>query len=124
MRRGLILVALLASAATSRAFCQTPRALLPIEFEHSAEFRWLQKPVSSSRVLDEMKDPSAWRFSGTGKISFPTEPRRALRVDMQLFVDTPAPTRNGLSSVNLQRAFPGEDWRAYNRISLWVRPDY
>src|SRR5215468_2703136 len=111
MRRGLAVAALLASAATSRAFAQAPRALLPIEFENSAEFRWLQKPVLSARVLDDMKDPSAWRFTGTGKISFPTEPSQALRVDMQMFVDKPAPTRNGLSSVNLQRAFPGEDWR-------------
>src|SRR5690606_20758855 len=37
--------------------------------------------------------------------------------------DEPAPTRNRLSSVNLRRTFAGEDWSAYNRISLWIRPD-
>ncbi|HEY9227126.1 MAG TPA: glycoside hydrolase family 9 protein, partial [Gemmatimonadaceae bacterium] len=100
---------------------------MPIDFANSAEFAWLRKPVLASRTLDDMTQSSTWRFSGTGRLAFPSEPRlgdmRVLRVDMQMFVDKPAPTRNGLSSVNLQRAFAGEDWRGYNRISMWVRPD-
>jgi len=48
---------------------------------------------------------------------------RVLRVDMQMFRDAPAPTRNRLSSGNLRRAFGGEDWRAYNRLSLWINPE-
>jgi hypothetical protein len=107
---------------------QTPRVLLPIEFSNSAEFGWLRKKVEASRTLDDMTQPAAWKFSGTGRLSFPAEPQlgdmRVLRVDMQMFVDKPAPTRNQLSSVNLQRAFDGEDWRQYNRLSLWVRPEF
>ena len=117
------------------AFTTTPlasqsyptRPLMPIEFERSAEFRWLRKPVLASRVLDDMSDSSRWRFTGTGRISFPAESRlgvmRALRVDMQMFTTTPAPTSNRLSSVNLRRTFAGEDWRQYNRISLWLRAE-
>ena len=41
-----------------------------------------------------------------------------------MFRDTPAPNRARLSSVNLQRAFANEDWRAYNRLSIWMRPDF
>ena len=48
---------------------------------------------------------------------------RVLRIDMTMFTDSPAPTRNRLSSVNLRRPINGEDWRGYNRISLWIRPD-
>jgi hypothetical protein len=114
--------------AASPVGAQTPRPLLPIEFTNSAEFGWLQKKVEASRTLDDMTQPAAWKFSGTGKLSFPAEPRpgdmRVLRVDMQMFVDKPAPTRNQLSSVNLQRAFGGEDWRGYNRLSLWIRPEF
>ena len=40
-----------------------------------------------------------------------------------MFTTTPAPTSNRLSSVNLRRAFDGEDWRQYNRLSMWIRPD-
>jgi hypothetical protein len=100
---------------------------MPIDFEHSAEFRWLEKPVLASRLLDDMTDSSRWQFAGTGRISFPSEPRlgtmRALRVDMQMFTTTPAPTSNRLSSVNLRRTFAGEDWRQYNRISVWMRAE-
>jgi hypothetical protein len=110
------------------ADAQQPRALLPIEFEKSAEFRWLEKPVQSSRVLDDMTQPSTWRMTGTGRLTFPADPRlgdmRVARVDMQMFTTTPAPTSNRLSAVNLRRAFDGEDWRPYNRLSLWVRPEY
>ena len=106
---------------------QTPRALIPIEFENSAEFAGLRKPVHARRTLDDMTRPGTWRFTGTGDLSFPAEPRlgdmRVLRVDVRMFTDTPAPTRNRLSSVNLRRAFDGEDWRGYNRLSMWIRPE-
>ena len=120
----LILVGL---AALKNAAAQTPRPLMPINLANSAEAAWLKKPVQASRALDDMTQSTTWRFSGTGQLAFPTEVRRGnmrvLHVDMQMFVDKPAPTRNGLSSVNLQRAFPGEDWTGYNRISMWIRPD-
>lgn len=100
---------------------------MPIEFENSAEFGWLNKQVLDSRLLDDMTDPSTWAFRGTGRLTFPADGGHAgmpaLRVDVEMFSDTPAPTRNGLSSVNLKRAFPGEDWSGYNRISLWIRPE-
>src|SRR5688572_11203886 len=115
MRRRTVLGAVaLASIGFASATAQSPRALLPIDFANSAEFGWLQKPVLDNRVLDDMTRPDAWRFSGTGRLTFPTEQRlgdmRVLRVEMQLFTDSPAPTRNRLSSLNLRRMFNGEDW--------------
>lgn len=109
------------------AAAQTPTELLPIEFEHSAEFRWLNKEVIESRMLDDMSDPDTWTIDGTGTARF-TENEgpggsSMMRVDMQMYVDEPAPTGNGLSSVNLSRAFAGEDWSAFNRISIWIRPE-
>ncbi|HEX6133855.1 MAG TPA: glycoside hydrolase family 9 protein [Longimicrobiales bacterium] len=119
-------LALLASLCAPAA-AQSPRPLLPIEFENSAEFAWLNKMVHASRVLDDGTQPARWSFSGTGSVTFPAEPRaggmRVLRVDVQMFADSPAPTRNRLSAVNLRLAFGGEDWRGYNRLSLWIRPE-
>ena len=113
--------------AAATAAAQTPRPLLPIEFENSAEFAWLRKPVIAARVIDDLTRPETWRMTGTGTLTFPSEPRlgdlRVLRVDMQMFVDSPAPTRNRLSSINLRRALNAEDWRAYNRLSMWIRPE-
>jgi hypothetical protein len=106
---------------------QSPRPLLPIRFERSAEFRWLNKEVLDRRRLDDGTDPSTWRLEGTGELTFPDRSgpgnTRVLRVDMKMFRDEPAPTRSGLSAVTLRRAFPGEDWSRYNRISLWIRSD-
>src|SRR5262245_13592670 len=124
--RIIALNALLLGAALD-ASAQSARPLLPILFEHSAEFNWLRKPVLASRVLDDLTQAGNWRMTGTGTLTFPAEPRlhdmRGLRVDMQMFTDSPAPTRNRLSSINLRRNFPSEDWRAYNRISLWIKPE-
>lgn len=109
------------------ALTQTPRPLLPIPFENSAEFTGLGKPVHASRVLDDMSDSTTWRLTGTGTLSFPVEPRlrdmKVLRVDVRMFTDTTAPTRNRLSSINLRRMFGGADWSGYNRLSLWIRPE-
>lgn len=106
---------------------QTPAMPMPIEFQHSAEFGWLNKEVLDSRMLDDMTDPSDWAFEGTGRMEFPADgcpgEMPVLRVDVDMFTDMPAPTRSGLSAVNLKRAFPGEEWIEYNRISLWIRPD-
>jgi hypothetical protein len=128
MRSTFSLVVVALTLVTAQARSQSPRTLLPIEFVNSAEFGWLQKPVQASRVLDDMTQPAAWKATGTGTMTFPTAPRmddmRVLRVDMQLFRGSPAPTRARFSTMNLQRAFANEDWRGYNRLSLWIRPDF
>ena len=129
-RMKTLLAALMLAPVASLAAQQTApvRPLLPIDFVNSAEFGWLNKPVSSRRVLDDMTQPTIWRLTGSGKLSFPAEPRlgdmRTLRVDMQLSREAPAPGRPRLPSINLQRAFANEDWSAYNRISLWIRPEF
>ena len=118
---------MLAFATASSLNAQTPRPLLPIHFENSAEAGWLRKPVLSSKVIDDMTRADTWRMTGTGTLTFPAQPRlanmRVLRVDMQMFTDSPAPTRSRLSSVNLRRTFNNEDWRPYNRLSMWIKPD-
>lgn len=127
MLRTYVALVVLLFALPPAAAGQTPRPLLPIEFENSAEFGWLRKKVHASRTLDDMTVPGNWNFTGTGNLSFPAEPRlggmRVLRVDMQMFRDGPAPTRNRLSTVNLRRPFGGENWSGYNRLSVWIRPD-
>lgn len=109
------------------AGAQGVRPPLPIQFENSAEFAWLAKQVLDSRSLDDMTDPATWRLQGTGALTFPAAAgpggMPVLRVDMEMFRDRPAPTRNGLSTVSLRRAFPAEDWSGFNRISMWIRAD-
>lgn len=127
--RALLTAAMLLVPCTAFAQSAAPaRALLPIDFVNSAEFGWLQKPVLASRVLDDMTQPSIWKMTGNGTLTFPTAPRlgdmRALRVDMQLSAIDASTGRPRLPAVNLQRAFANEDWSSYNRLSLWIRPDF
>src|SRR3990172_4866074 len=125
-RRPWALCVALVLIGSSPSVSSAQRALLPIDMAHSADAGWLAKPVLARRVLDDMSDSTTWRFSGTGSLTFPTstpDGMRFMRVDMRMFHDQPAPTRNGLSSVNLQRPVPGEDWRDYNRLSFWIRAD-
>ena len=115
-----------AALVSTQLAAQAPAMPMQINYENSAEFGWMSKRVLASRTVEPMTTPANWVFQGTGKLSFLTESsaagRPALRVDMDMFTDKPAPTRSGLSSVNLKRPFAGEDWTAYNRISFWIRP--
>lgn len=43
-------------------------------FEDGANYRWLNKPVAESRLLDSMENLSNWRFGGAGEVSL-TEAR-------------------------------------------------
>ena len=111
-----------------RAQRETPRALLPIDYVNSAEFGWMAKPVLASRMLDDMTQRTVWRLSGAGTLSFPETTTlgsmRALRVDMKLNKGALSSDRPRLPAVNLQRAFANEDWTAFNRLSVWIRPDF
>jgi hypothetical protein len=125
--RSTVLAAVLAPGLAAALAAQEPRPLQPIPFENSAEFAWLAKDVLDSRPLDDMTDPGTWEVQGTGALTFPgaVGPRGmpVLRVDMEMFTERPAPTRNGLSAATLRRPFAGEDWSGYNRLSLWIRAD-
>jgi hypothetical protein len=121
-----IILAPLALVLALPARAQHVTLPLPIDLQHSAEARWLAKPVLERRVLDDMTRPGTWQFSGTGTAVFDTVRAPAetpvLRVNVTMFPAGDAPTRNHLPAVNLRRAFAGEDWSAYNRISLRIRP--
>jgi hypothetical protein len=123
--------------ATLAAFCwavslsafagRVPQMPMPVEFRNSAEYRWLKKPVLDARVLDDMSDPSSWRLRGQGDIVFQTGAgilcERSLRVDVNVHDQQPAPEGRSNTRVALVRHFEGVDWRKYNRISFWIRPE-
>lgn len=55
------------------ALTQSPQRPMPTEYEETTTYRWLQKPVHESRLLDDMENPSTWAFEGTGQMSFTAE---------------------------------------------------
>src|SRR5579862_690414 len=46
-----------------------PQMPMHARFEDGAEFRWLNKKVLDSRLLDNMEDISSWTFTGAGEMT-------------------------------------------------------
>jgi hypothetical protein len=113
------------AAATAPAPPQpTP---MPVDPDRSALKRWLDKPVHASRLLDDMEKPETWTHQGPGRMSLTADRcrdgRQSVRLASRTVTDTPnvkAGRPHGEAS--LRRVVPGEDWSAFNRVSIWVYP--
>jgi hypothetical protein len=135
--------------AARLSFPAAGQELLPEASKDSAANRWLNKKVVASRVLDDMESPAHWTAFSTGapevadaraaqkttepahsvaEISFSREQsrngRQSLRLRMPTRLDVPGPKNGrGWGGAGVRRRFDGEDWRQFNRLSLWVYPD-
>ncbi|MGD0802308.1 MAG: glycoside hydrolase family 9 protein, partial [Terracidiphilus sp.] len=124
----LLLWAGLGGMAISSAISQEPIAPLPMQpvQENGAEFRWLNKPVLNSRLLDGMEDISNWSLKGEGEISLATEHVKDGAHSLQMRSTwNPSHIIDSDEWLDLiaTRHFPSEDWRAFNRISVWIYPE-
>ena len=94
--------------------------------EDGAEFRWLNKKVLDSRVLDSMEDLSTWTFAGAGEMTLTGVRAKDGQHSLRIRSTTGVAQVDGSGEwedLIATRKFPGEDWSRYNRISLWVYPD-
>ena len=124
------------------------RQPIKMPFEQSAAYRWLQKPVLESRPLDGMEDLTTWKgftqggdaivdarkttraatVGNVAAISLSADRvhngTRSLEFHTPVRLEGPAPA-NGRAwgRSGIRRAFAGEDWTHFNRISLWIYPD-
>jgi Glycosyl hydrolase family 9/Cellulase N-terminal ig-like domain len=125
------------------------RAPMVANFQDSAPYRWLNKPVLDSRLLDNMESLTNWSTFTNGapgvvdarvvatvsqasrNVSEMTltrersrDGRQSLRLRMPTKLDGPGPVNGrGWGSAGVKRRFEGEDWRKFNRISLWIYSD-
>ncbi len=128
-------VAVVGAASTSPAGPEVP---MRVPFENSARYRWLNKTVLETRLLDEMETLDCWEQRHTFGYGQPSESRgemaltdavvksgaRSIRLRTRTMGDRPGPQMGRpFGSTSVVREFPGEDWRAFNRVSFWVYPD-
>ena len=125
------------------------RVPMTAKFEDSASFRWLSKKVLRSRVLDDCGSLAHWKAFTTGGIPLvdarvdlkATDAERAvsemsvtaegsrdggpvLRVRVPARLPVPGPkSGRAWGGAGVRRLFGGEDWRRFNRVSFWVRPE-
>jgi Glycosyl hydrolase family 9/Cellulase N-terminal ig-like domain len=118
-------------------------------FKDSASYRWLNKKVLGKSTLDNMESLDSWRsFTSSGvqmvdarKVlitkdssnsvatigltkQFVHEGNQSLMMTTPTRLDGPAPKNGrGWGRSGLRRIFDGEDWTAYNRLSIWIYPN-
>ncbi len=126
LNRSFLLSNLILAAGLAATAQEPPRMPMQARYADGAEFRWLNKPVIASRLLDGMEDLSTWSFKGTGEMTlsglYAKEGGHSLRIS-SLKGEAEAGPEADWHDLLAIRSFPGEDWRSYNRISLWVYPD-
>src|SRR6476469_6728447 len=53
-----------------------PRKPMQATLEDGAEYRWLNKAVIDSRLLDGMENLATWSFKGEGELTLSAEPKK------------------------------------------------
>ena len=130
-------------------FVESNREPMKANFSDSASYRWLNKEVLETRILDDMEKPDNWVPFTKGaqqvvdaRVDFKEsetnqeivemtlsedkfyEGEHSLRMRMPTKLNAPGPKNGrGWGTAGLRRVFQGEDWTNSNRISLWIYPD-
>jgi len=125
------------------------REPMQINFKDSAMYRWLNKKVYNKRTLDNMETLDNWRtFTTSGaaivdarKIQKSKDSSSSVATielskelvhegNTSLLMTTPTSLAGpgpkngrGWGKSGIRRVFNGEDWTAYNRVSIWIYPD-
>ncbi len=103
-----------------------PRKPLQANLEDGAEYRWLNKKVIDSRLLDGMEDLANWSFKGEGDMTLSADYKKDGQHSLKIQSTFNVARVDGSGEwedLIATRKFPSEDWRKYNRISLWVYAD-
>jgi hypothetical protein len=107
---------------------EAPRIPMQANDENSMKYRWTNKQVFESRLLDDCENPAKWKYEGMkGEMIFTTERSRdgthSVRLRARTKGDGPAPGNRPWGSASVFRIVDNEDWSKWNRISLWIYPD-
>ncbi len=119
------------------------------DFKESASYRWLNKTVLDSRMLDDMENLGQWHsFTTAGgevvdarkviKIVDSSGSAATIELDTKkihqgntsLLMTTPTrlpgpgpKSGRGWGRSGVRRHFNNEDWTKFNRISIWIYPE-
>ncbi|MGB8480861.1 MAG: glycoside hydrolase family 9 protein [Acidobacteriaceae bacterium] len=121
-----IAAAALSAIPYAQAQLGAPEKPMQPVVENGAEYRWLQKKVLDSRLLDGMEDLSNWKFKGDGSMTLSAaevkDGQHSIRIDSTYNIAR-VDGSGDWEDLVATRTIPSEDWSHYNRISVWVYPD-
>lgn len=102
------------------------KGIVPVP-EDAAEPRWIAKPVLESRLVDGMESLDAFTFSTAGRMYLSRERKvegeASLCTEFPTALEVQSPTHRAYDCAQVYRKIDGEDWRRYNRLSLWIYID-
>jgi hypothetical protein len=128
MRVQTVLIPVLAIACQG----QTPPSMpMANDYGNSIKTRWLSKPVTESRMVDDGESLDAWKLVNSeqarGEMTLSRERSRsgasAVRLRCPTAGNVPAPASRYFGTASATRTVAGEDWNAWNRLSFWIYPD-
>ena len=122
---------------------------LNIDFNNSAQSRWLSKEVLESRALDNMEENVNWTPFTGGAISLVDSRsdkkdeesnknlvemsssdkrshtgKKSLLIKFPSKVEVPGPkSGRGWGTAGIRYTVQNDDWTKFNRISVWIYPD-
>jgi len=125
------------------------RQPMKADFEHSASYRWLNKKILESRLVDDMESLDHWTAFTSGAQQVvdarvdaqaaeaslqvtemdltrekSRDSSRSLRISIPTKLNVPGPgSGRGWGTAGVRRLFDHEDWTGSNRISIWIYPD-
>ena len=102
------------------------------DYNNTAEFRWLNKPVKGSKQIDNMESDAMWQHFGPGEMSFTREKILEKGSSLKLVCETKIEVHRDPEDINTygrafgeslcRRKISSENWTEYNRLSFWVYP--
>lgn len=116
------------------AFSYAQRLPLQETVENSARYRWENKPVLESVLLDNTELLSTWSHTDEGTMTLTTERAKdgihSIRLSSKALVMHPTTvTDNNIYNRNsifcsAKRVVTNQNWNNWNRVSMWIYPDY
>ena len=106
---------------------QSDRRPLSETVENSSRYRWEQKPVLESKLLDDAEVPETWKHDDLGTMTFTTDRakdgRQAVRLYSKTKGEKATKDNRPWGYCSAIRPVANEDWSKWNRLSLWIYPD-
>jgi hypothetical protein len=95
--------------------------------ENSARYRWENKLVHDSLLIDDAENPANWSHNDLGTMTFTTERAidgtHSIRLFSKTKGDQATKDNRSWGYCSAIRSVDNQNWSKWNRISMWIYPD-
>lgn len=95
---------------------------MKVDESDSAETRWNNKQVTEEKTIYDCNTMEHAKFHGVGEFSYTNEMQFNNKKTMKIKTSTDIEDMRPRPSSTIHIALDKQDWKAYNRFSVWVYP--